>query len=61
MPKWAEGLATSEINSLNAETRRRYDEHEMLLIHARVVRITNTAVIKGEDTNIDGPGGQEAL
>ncbi len=58
VPKWAEGLATSEINSLNAEARRRYDDHQMQLTHARIVRITNTAAVEGEETNIDGPSDQ---
>ena len=58
MPKWVEGLASTEINSLNAEARRRYDDYQMQLIHARIVRITNTAAIEGEETNVDGPSGQ---
>jgi hypothetical protein len=58
VPKWAEGLATSEINSLNAEARRWYDDHQIQLIHARIVRIANTAAIEGEETNTDGPSGQ---
>jgi hypothetical protein len=58
VPKWAEGLAITEINSLNAEARRRYDDHQMQLIHARIVRITNTEAIEGEETNVDGPSGQ---
>ena len=58
VPKWVEGLAITEINSLNAEARRRYDDYQMQLIHARIVRITNTAAVEGEETNIDGPSGQ---
>ena len=58
VPKWADGLATSEINSLNAEARRRCDNHQMQLIHARIVRITHTAAVEGEETNIVGPSGQ---
>jgi hypothetical protein len=58
VPRWAEGLATTDINSLNAEARRRYDDHQMQLIHARIVRITNTAAVEGEETNVDGPSGQ---
>ena len=58
VPKWAEGLATSEISSQNAEARRRYDDHQMQLIHARVVQITNTAAVEGEETDIVGPSGQ---
>ena len=58
VPKWAEGLSITEINSLNAEARRRYDDHQMRLIHARIVRITNTAAVEGEETNVDGPSGQ---
>jgi len=30
----------------------------MLLIHARIVRITNTAAVPGEEQDIDGPSGQ---
>ncbi len=41
-----------------AEARQRYDDLQMKLIHARVVRITNTAAVEGEETIIDGPGGQ---
>ena len=44
--------------SLNAEARRRYDDYQMQLIHARIVRITNTAAVEGEETNVDGPSGQ---
>ena len=58
MPKWVEGLASTEINPLNAEARRRYDDHQMKLIHARIVRITNTAAVEGEETSVDGPSGQ---
>jgi hypothetical protein len=58
VPKWAEGLSITEINSLNAEARRRYDDYQMQLIHARIVRITNTAAVAGEETNVDGPSGQ---
>jgi hypothetical protein len=58
IPKWAEGLSASEICSTNAEARRRYDNYQIQLIHARVVRITNTAAVSGEEQDIDGPSGQ---
>ena len=61
VPKWAEGLTSSEIISTNAEARRRFDQHQMQLIHARVVRITNTAAVPGDEPNTDGPSGQSPI
>ena len=61
IPKWAEGLASPEVCSMNAATRRKYDDHQMLLIHARIVRITNTAAAQGEEQDIDGPSGQGSI
>jgi hypothetical protein len=61
IPKWAEGLASPEVCSMNAATRRKYDDHQMLLIHARIVRITNTAAVQGEEQDIDGPSGQGSI
>jgi hypothetical protein len=58
VPKWAENLAAEEISEQNPMARQRYDEHQILLIHARIVRITNTAAVAGEESTIDGPGGQ---
>ncbi len=58
VPKWAEELTASELNSQHPEARQRYDDLQMRLIHARVVRITNTAAVEGEGTISDEPGGQ---
>ncbi len=58
VPKWAENLAAEEISEQNPMARQRYDEHQILLIHARIVRTTNTAAVAGEESTIDGPGGQ---
>ncbi len=61
VPKWAEGLTASELHTQYPETRQRYDDLQMRLIHARVVRITNTAAVEGKETIIDGPGGQGSI
>jgi hypothetical protein len=58
VPKWAENLTAAEISEQNPQARQRYDEYQISLIHARVVRITNTAAVTGEEPIIDGPGGQ---
>ena len=58
VPKWAENLAAEEISEQNPIARQRYDEHQISLIHARVVRITSTAAVAGEEPTIDGLGGQ---
>ena len=58
VPKWAEDLAAEEINEQNPKARQRYDEHQISLIHARVMRITNPTAVAGKEPIIDGPGGQ---
>jgi hypothetical protein len=58
VPKWADGLAAAELSAHNSAARLRYDALQILLIHARIMRITDTAAVHSEDTNIDGPGGQ---
>ena len=58
VPKWDENLAAEEISEQNPMARQRYDEHQISLIHARVVRITSTAAVASEEPIIDGPGGQ---
>ena len=58
VPKWAENLTAAEISEQNPQARQRYDEYQISLIHARVVRITNTAAVTGKEPIIDGPGGQ---
>ncbi len=59
VPKWAEGLTATELNSQQPAARLRYDALQILLVHSCIMRITTeTAAVQGEDTNIDGPGGQ---
>ncbi len=59
VPKWAEGLTASELHTQHPEARQRYDDLQMKLIHARVVRITNTAALESDETINDGPSGQD--
>ncbi len=58
VPKWAEGVTATELHTQHPEARLRYDALQIVLIHARIMRITNTAAVVGEETIIDGPGGQ---
>ena len=58
VPKWAKNLTAEEISEQNPRARQHYDEYQISLIHARVVRITNTAAVASEEPTIDGPGGQ---
>jgi hypothetical protein len=56
--KWAENLTAEEISEQNPTARQRYDEHQIALIHARVVRITGTAAAASVVPISNGPGGQ---
>jgi hypothetical protein len=64
VPAWASGVKASDFSTETLESA--YNSHQIKLINARVIRITDTAVESDDDTAVesddeqvsDGPGGQ---
>jgi hypothetical protein len=53
---WASGVKTSDFSTKTLEST--YDEHQIKLIHARVIRIMNTTIESNHEDVSDGPSGQ---
>jgi hypothetical protein len=56
IPTWASGVDTSDFSTKTLESA--FDLHQIELINARAVRITNTAVESDDENVSNGPSGQ---